>query len=196
MASKPAKSGHAWHGHFEPKRVPEGIFMRCDGCNATLIRKQVEQNVNVCPECNHHFSVSAVERIAQRAAALGVTFMGETELRSVDMPNRAVRGIHTSTGDFACDELVLCGGIWGPLLGELTGTPIPLHPCAHPYVRTTPLAELEHLRGQQIVVHFDPVGFSWVEIEHQGRNLGRVRPCDKRGNSQLGSSHDDYEEAF
>jgi|JI9StandDraft_1071089.scaffolds.fasta_scaffold73279_2 putative transposase len=53
-----------------------------------------------------------------------------------------------------------------------------------------------YLRGQQIVVHFDPVGFSWVEIEHQGRNLGRVRPCDKRGNSQLGSSHDDYEEAF
>ncbi len=65
MASKPVSAGHAWHGHFEPKRVPEGIFMRCDGCNATLIRKQVEQNVNVCPECNHHFAVSAVERIAQ-----------------------------------------------------------------------------------------------------------------------------------
>ena len=39
--------------------------MRCDGCQATLFRKQVEQNLNVCPECNHHFPVSAVERIAQ-----------------------------------------------------------------------------------------------------------------------------------
>ena len=30
---------------------------------ATLFRKQVEQNDKVCPECNHHFPVSAVERI-------------------------------------------------------------------------------------------------------------------------------------
>src|SRR6267378_3102124 len=56
---------NAWHGHFEPKRVPEGVWMRCDGCQATLFRKQVEQNLNVCPECNHHFSVSAVDRIKQ-----------------------------------------------------------------------------------------------------------------------------------
>ena len=24
----------SWHGHFEPKRVPEGVWMRCDGCQA------------------------------------------------------------------------------------------------------------------------------------------------------------------
>ena len=44
---------------------PEGLFLRCDGCNATLFRKQVDQNDKVCPECNHHFSVSALERIGQ-----------------------------------------------------------------------------------------------------------------------------------
>ncbi len=38
--------------------------MRCDGCQATLFRKQVEQNLGVCPECNHHFSLTARERIA------------------------------------------------------------------------------------------------------------------------------------
>ena len=65
MAGKEGGPGHPWHGHFEPKRVPEGVWMRCDGCQATLFRKQVEQNLNVCPECNHHFSVSAVNRIAQ-----------------------------------------------------------------------------------------------------------------------------------
>jgi len=52
-----------------------------------------------------------------------------------------------------------------------------------------------YLRGQVIVVHFEPVAFSWIEIEHQGRMLGRVRPCDKRSNSNLGA-HNDYEEAF
>ena len=39
--------------------------MRCDGCSATLFRKQVEQNHTVCPECNHHFPLTAVERINQ-----------------------------------------------------------------------------------------------------------------------------------
>ncbi len=65
MATRSGGPSNAWHGHFEPKRVPEGVWMRCDGCQATLFRKQVEQNLNVCPECQHHFSISAVERIRQ-----------------------------------------------------------------------------------------------------------------------------------
>ncbi len=39
--------------------------MRCEGCGATLFRKQVIENLNVCPECDHHFAISARERIAQ-----------------------------------------------------------------------------------------------------------------------------------
>jgi acetyl-CoA carboxylase carboxyl transferase subunit beta len=65
MAKRSGGSANAWYGHTESKRVPEGVFMRCDGCSATLIRKQVDQNEKVCPECNHHFSVSAPERIRQ-----------------------------------------------------------------------------------------------------------------------------------
>src|SRR3954469_9491468 len=65
MAKKSGASLNAWHGHSESKRVPEGVFMRCDGCSATLFSKQVEQNEKVCPECNHHFPVSALERIGQ-----------------------------------------------------------------------------------------------------------------------------------
>lgn len=65
MAGKRGGSPSSWHGHFEPKRVPEGVWMRCDGCQATLFRKQVVENLNVCPECDHHFSITAVERIRQ-----------------------------------------------------------------------------------------------------------------------------------
>jgi acetyl-CoA carboxylase carboxyl transferase subunit beta len=65
MGQKEGRSSNAWHGHFEPKRVPEKVWIGCEGCQATLFRKQVEQNLLVCPECNHHFTVSAVERIAQ-----------------------------------------------------------------------------------------------------------------------------------
>ncbi|WP_165229801.1 acetyl-CoA carboxylase, carboxyltransferase subunit beta [Aquisphaera insulae] len=63
--AKKGGSANAWQGHSETKRVPEGVWMRCDGCSATLFRKQVEQNAKVCPECNFHFPVTAVERIQQ-----------------------------------------------------------------------------------------------------------------------------------
>ena len=65
MGRKDGRSSNAWDGHFEPKRVPEKVWIGCEGCQATLFRKQVEQNLLVCPECNHHFTVSASERITQ-----------------------------------------------------------------------------------------------------------------------------------
>lgn len=47
-----------------PKRgVPEGLWMRCPGCGATLYRKDVERRQNVCPECDHHFYISARDRL-------------------------------------------------------------------------------------------------------------------------------------
>lgn len=53
-------------GSRRPKRgVPEGLWLRCDGCAATVFRKQVEQNLNVCPECDHHAYVPTAVRIRQ-----------------------------------------------------------------------------------------------------------------------------------
>jgi acetyl-CoA carboxylase carboxyl transferase subunit beta len=65
MDQQEGRSPKSWHGHVESKRVPVGVWMRCDGCQATLFRKQVEQNLLVCPECNHHLRASASERIGQ-----------------------------------------------------------------------------------------------------------------------------------
>jgi acetyl-CoA carboxylase carboxyl transferase subunit beta len=65
MAQGPTTMPNTWHTQFEPKRVPEGVWMRCDGCQATLFRKEVERNLNVCPSCQHHFTLPAAERIAQ-----------------------------------------------------------------------------------------------------------------------------------
>jgi len=45
--------------------VPEGLWMRCDICSAMLYRKQVEQNLWVCPECDHHYRLGADHRVAQ-----------------------------------------------------------------------------------------------------------------------------------
>jgi len=45
--------------------VPEGLWLRCPGCRATLFRKAVYERLGVCPECGYHFYVSGLERIAQ-----------------------------------------------------------------------------------------------------------------------------------
>lgn len=49
-----------------PKRgVPEGLWIRCPQCKATIFRKEAEGRFNVCPECDYHFLISCRDRIAQ-----------------------------------------------------------------------------------------------------------------------------------
>ena len=45
--------------------VPEGLWIRCPQCKATIFRKEAESRFNVCPECNYHFYLPAGERINQ-----------------------------------------------------------------------------------------------------------------------------------
>src|SRR5260370_17030394 len=44
---------------------PEGLWIRCPQCKATVFRKEAESRLNVCPECTYHFYLPAGERIAQ-----------------------------------------------------------------------------------------------------------------------------------
>lgn len=49
-----------------PKRgVPEGLWIQCPQCKATIFRKEAESRCNVCPECSYHFTIAARERIRQ-----------------------------------------------------------------------------------------------------------------------------------
>ena len=54
-----------WNGFsLKPrKEMPDGLWMRCPGCEHMLYRSAVEKNLNVCPECNHHFRIEAATRI-------------------------------------------------------------------------------------------------------------------------------------
>ncbi|MCA9130443.1 MAG: acetyl-CoA carboxylase carboxyltransferase subunit beta [Planctomycetales bacterium] len=45
--------------------VPDGVWVKCPGCLATIYRKEAERLQNVCPKCDYHFYVSAAERIRQ-----------------------------------------------------------------------------------------------------------------------------------
>lgn len=58
----------SWQDVVSPAKrtdVPAGLWMRCVNCEAMSYRKQVEQNLHVCPDCDHHYRIGADERIAQ-----------------------------------------------------------------------------------------------------------------------------------
>jgi len=47
-----------------PKKVvPEGLWSKCDSCEAVLYRTDLEQNLFVCPKCSHHNRITARERL-------------------------------------------------------------------------------------------------------------------------------------
>jgi acetyl-CoA carboxylase carboxyl transferase subunit beta len=39
--------------------VPEGQWIKCPACSAILNRRELEDNLMVCPRCSHHFSLSS-----------------------------------------------------------------------------------------------------------------------------------------
>ncbi|MDH3255206.1 MAG: acetyl-CoA carboxylase, carboxyltransferase subunit beta [Acidobacteriota bacterium] len=43
--------------------VPEGLWVKCDGCREIIYVKELERNLKICPKCEHHFRVTARERI-------------------------------------------------------------------------------------------------------------------------------------
>src|SRR3989304_3969111 len=65
-------------------KIPEGMWIKCNACLEIIYKPEVERNLNVCPKCNYHFRIPAMERI--RAVTDEGTFQefGE-DLESVDM---------------------------------------------------------------------------------------------------------------
>jgi acetyl-CoA carboxylase carboxyl transferase subunit beta len=50
----------------QPKRgIPEGLWIQCQRCKATIFRKEAQARFNVCTECDYHFYLPAQDRIRQ-----------------------------------------------------------------------------------------------------------------------------------
>jgi acetyl-CoA carboxylase carboxyl transferase subunit beta len=43
--------------------LPEGLWSKCQACEAVLYATDLEQNLNVCPKCGHHDRISARRRL-------------------------------------------------------------------------------------------------------------------------------------
>ena len=116
--------------------------MRCRACEALLFRKNVEKNLHVCPECDHHLRIGADERARQLCDPESFEPMWENltptdPLRFTDRKTyrERLRGYQQKTGHrdallagkgyiqgrgivLACLDFQFSGGSMGSVVGE------------------------------------------------------------------------------
>jgi acetyl-CoA carboxylase carboxyl transferase subunit beta len=47
----------------EKKVRTEGLWVKCEGCRQIIWKKDLEENMNVCPKCDKHFRIDARARL-------------------------------------------------------------------------------------------------------------------------------------
>jgi len=67
----------------ERTNVPEGLWTKCQGCEAVLYTADLDANLRVCPQCGHHHRWRARARIDHLLDAEGREEIG-AEVRPVD----------------------------------------------------------------------------------------------------------------
>ena len=65
------------------REMPQGLWTKCDGCGAVVHEIELTQNQRVCPHCDHHFTISAKERIDSLLDE-GSFVERDADLRSLD----------------------------------------------------------------------------------------------------------------
>lgn len=58
------------------RSVPEGLWKKCQRCDAVLYRDNLAENMEVCPKCDHHMRISARQRLAMFLDAEGQQEIG------------------------------------------------------------------------------------------------------------------------
>ncbi len=70
-------------GGEKTTRVPEGMWFKCTSCGEVMETKALQENHYICVECNHHFRMSARERICHLTQGAPFEEYGQ-DLRSSD----------------------------------------------------------------------------------------------------------------
>jgi acetyl-CoA carboxylase carboxyl transferase subunit beta len=63
-------------GGNDKKNVPEGLWAKCDSCDAIIYRAELERNLDVCTKCDHHMRQGARRRLEQFLDEDGRTEIG------------------------------------------------------------------------------------------------------------------------
>ncbi len=124
------------------RSVPEGVWIKCEKCDAQLYRNELERNLLVCPKCDHHIRIGARKRLdyfldADSQQELGTSLEPEDPLKFRDSKRYRDRlaqaqkktgekdALVTVTGTLHGRPVVACafefgfmGGSMGSVVGE------------------------------------------------------------------------------
>jgi acetyl-CoA carboxylase carboxyl transferase subunit beta len=64
--------------------IPEGLWTKCPKCTTMVFDKELDENLKVCPHCQHHFPIGARERINSLVGTCTFEEM-DAEMISVDV---------------------------------------------------------------------------------------------------------------
>lgn len=45
------------------KNIPEGLWTKCNACDAVLYKEELQRQMHVCPKCDNHMAISARDRL-------------------------------------------------------------------------------------------------------------------------------------
>ncbi len=126
----------SWFEKIRPSRiktekrvrsVPEGLWIKCEACDAVLYRAELERNLNVCPKCSHHMRIDGRERLKRfldpgSASELATRVRPEDPLKFRDSKRYGDRLLAAQKSTGETDALVV-------MAGTLTGLEIVAAAC-------------------------------------------------------------------
>ena len=59
------------------KGVPEGVWSKCDSCQAVLYAEELELSIKVCPKCSHHMRIGGIARLTSFLDRESIEYIGE-----------------------------------------------------------------------------------------------------------------------
>src|SRR2546422_4378198 len=73
-------------GKSKKREIPEGLWTKCPKCSNMVFDKELDENLKVCPRCQHHFPIGARERVHSMVETCTFEEM-DAEMTSVDVLN-------------------------------------------------------------------------------------------------------------
>lgn len=97
------------------RSVPEGLWVKCSGCDAVLYRAELERNLHVCPKCGHHMRLAARIRLeafldADSGVELADSITPEDPMKFRDTKKYKDRLAQAQKGTEESDALIVMAG--------------------------------------------------------------------------------------
>ncbi len=85
------------------------------------------------------------ERALEKGA---LTVVPGAEVTGMTVEDGRIRGVRTTAGDIAAETVVVCCGVWSPMVARMAGAHIPLTPAVHQMISVGPCEQLAARPGE------------------------------------------------